>query len=37
MRARFIVALLCLPLLGAGATPEYTIEAIRVADSPHDA
>jgi glyoxylase-like metal-dependent hydrolase (beta-lactamase superfamily II) len=35
--ARVMSALLCLALLGAGVAPEYSIEAIRYADSPHDA
>ena len=37
MMARVMSALLCMALLGAGTAPEYTIEAIRYADSPHDA
>ena len=36
MVPRFAMALLCTTLLGAGTTPEYSIEAIRYADSPHD-
>jgi glyoxylase-like metal-dependent hydrolase (beta-lactamase superfamily II) len=36
MMARFKSALLSMALLGAGAAPEYTIEAVRYADSPHD-
>ena len=35
--ARVVSTLLCVALLGAGTAPEYTIEAIRYADSPHDA
>ena len=37
MVSRLLIALLCTTLLGAGTTPEYTIAAIRFADSPHDA
>jgi len=36
MVPRFAMALLCTTLLGAGTTPEYSIDAIRYADSPHD-
>jgi len=35
--ARVVSTLLCVALLGAAPAPEYTIEAIRYADSPHDA
>ena len=36
MVRRLVMALLCTTLLGAGTTPEYSIDAIRYADSPHD-
>ena len=36
MVPRLVMALLCTALLGAGTTPEYSIDAIRYADSPHD-
>src|SRR5215469_7096377 len=36
MVQRFMIALLCTTALGAATTPEYTIDAIRYADSPHD-
>jgi glyoxylase-like metal-dependent hydrolase (beta-lactamase superfamily II) len=36
MVRRLVMALLCTTLVGAGTTPEYLIEAIRYADSPHD-
>lgn len=36
MVPRLVMALLCTTLLGAGTTPEYSIDAIRYADSPHD-
>ena len=36
MVRRLLFALVCATLLGAVPTPEYTIDAIRYADSPHD-
>jgi len=36
MVQQLTIALLCTTVLGAGSTPEYTIDAIRFADSPHD-
>ena len=36
MVPRLAMALLCTALLGAGTTSEYAIDAIRIADSPHD-